>query len=203
MKKTLVIIFSLVIFITGCFPPESEMQPAITQTQTTQPMNNDTRFSMLNFESLLISNGDLPNDFEAGEFLTSHSYLTEGINNSEYHVMQEFIRDDRASGFVEVSVFKNSAEAANAIKIIFERMPANSSSKSEKDMKIVFGSIKSFNTYDYATLSWQICEAIVNIEFWERHSSSMNIEVMRDSIMSYSSRLESRLIPFLCREPNN
>jgi len=190
-------------FITGCSPPGIGIQTTITQTQTAQPIDKDTPFSMFNLESLLISIDDLPTGFEAGQILVTHSYLTEGIDNSEYHVMQEFVRGNRASGFVEVYLFKNSVEAANAIKIIFERMPDSSSGKSEKDKKITLGSIKSFDTYNYATISWQICEAIVNIEFWERQSSSIDIEVMRDAIVSYSSRLESRLIPFLCRAINN
>ena len=190
-------------FITGCSPPESGNQTALTQTQTAQPPDKDNPFSMLNLESLLISNDDLPTGYEAGQVLVTHSYLREGIDNSKYHVMQEFVKGNRASGFVEVYVFKNSVEAANAIKIIFERMPDSSSGKSEKNMKITFGSIKSFDTYNYATISWQICEAIVNIEFWERQSSSIDIEMMRDAIVSYSSRLESRLIPIVCRVINN
>jgi hypothetical protein len=161
-------------------------------TATAQPTSTLIPISMLNFESILIEEDDLPAGYYGAHLQAPDPLFFTQFNASvpDYSIYQGLEIDKKLAGFVMVLVYENQEDVEIAYQNLLQPQDARSLNDVGDKAKIWSGPSVLVN-YDFVGVMAIRCHALVGIVI-ERTDRD-------ESAITYAERLVNRLPPRVCR----
>ena len=212
MKHCIIVCFAILILI-SCSPNSTE--PTLTLTNTPQPSNTPTEtptqmptqtpvpLADLNFEQIMIQEGDLPAGYSGAQIRDRVPEMFDSLPEPQNEAYQQIAHKDEAAGGVSIILYDSHEDLKAAYNEIVDGMKFEEDSESidvetialdEVGEQATACSVETSvlgQTFESLDLVFLRCQAIAHI----RMTDTTNL----DYGLSYAQRLDERLQPMVCQ----